>query len=125
MKLSKALNPKFQELLAKLLVSEVPMKTAFKLKKVSKSLDDALKDYDSTRMQSIKKFADLDEDGNPKSDANNNAIFLTDESRMEFAKELSELLDVEIDFNKISVDELGEKLMLSAVDLTILEDIIE
>jgi hypothetical protein len=125
MKLSKVLNPKFQELLGKLLVSEVPMKTAFKLKKVSKVLDDALKDYDATRMEAIKKFAELDEEGIPKSDANNNAIFLTDELRMSFANELSELLDVEIDINKVSVDELGEKLTLSAVDLTFLEDIIE
>lgn len=125
MKLSKALNPKFQELLGKLVIAEVPMKAAFKIKKISNDIDESVKGYEIARIEIIKKFAELNDEGDLKSDAQGNAIFISDESRMEFAQELSGLLNVDIGVNKVLVDELGDKLSFSAVDLVILEDLIE
>lgn len=125
MQLSQIMNPKFQELLNKLLTAEVPMKTAFKLRKIQKNIDEALKNYDTTRIESIKKFAELDEEGNIKADENGNATFASSEDRIKFSKELSELLSLEVDIDKILIDDLGDTLLLSAVDVSLLEDIIE
>ena len=72
-----------------------------------------------------KKFSELNEDGSVKPDENGNAIFTSDESRLEFAKELTELMNVEVEVNKLSIDELGDKIQLSAVDLASLEDLVE
>ena len=53
MKLARIMNTEFQKVLGKLLLAEVPMKTAYKLKKIHKTIDEALKDYDTTRIESI------------------------------------------------------------------------
>jgi len=125
MKLAKAISPKFKELMIKLINAEVPMKTAVKIKKVSEFLDEKLTNYETARVDLIKKYADLDENGDIIVDSDNNATFSSQESRIEFAKELSELVSVDLEIKKIPIEELGDNISLSTTDLIILEDIID
>lgn len=124
MKLARAISPKFKELMVKLINAEVPMKTALKIKKISEKIEGFLIVYETSRLETIKKFADLDENGEPKADENNNAIFSSQEARIEFAKELSEIVSVNIEIEKITIEELGDSIVLSTADLMALEDII-
>ncbi|CAB4125180.1 hypothetical protein UFOVP53_75 [uncultured Caudovirales phage] len=125
MKLSKIINPKFKDLLRKLATSEVPVKTAVKLKTISQAVEKALTDYETVRVAIINKHAELNESGEPKADENNNAIFSSPESKIEFGQELSDVLNLDIDLDVISIDDLGDVVLLSAFDLVILEDILQ
>lgn len=124
MKLAKAVSPKFKELMGKLINAEVPMKTALKIKKISEKIEGYLTAYEVSRLETIKKYAVLDENGEPKADDNNNAIFSSQEARIEFAKELSEIVSADIEIEKVTIEELGDSIVLSTADLIALEDVI-
>ena len=124
MKLSKVINPKFKDLLRKLVQVEMPIKTAIKLKRISQVVDKSLKDYEEARIAAIVKYADRDENGEIKSDGENNAAFASDEVKMEFANELTLLLEKEVELDSILLEDLGDKFSLSVVELMVLEDII-
>ena len=123
MKLSKMINPKFKDVLRKLVSEEMPIKTALKLKKISLTVEKSLSDYETVRLATIKKHAELDENGEPKSEEGN-AVFSSIEARLAFGKELSEVLDLDIEIENLSIDELGDKVSISVVDLMVLDDII-
>jgi len=123
MKLSKIINPKFKDVLRKLVTEEMPIKTALKLKKISLTVEKSLTDYETVRLATIKKHAELDETGEPKSEEGN-AVFSSVEARLAFGQELSEVLDLDIDVENLSIEELGDKVSISVVDLIILDDII-
>lgn len=125
MKVAKLASPKFKELMGKLINAEVPMRTALKIKAISEVLDEHLVAYENARVELIKKHADLDENGEVIADENNNATFSSQEARIAFAKELSELVSADIEIEKISIDELGDKVILSTADLIALEDVIQ
>ena len=124
MLLSKILDQRFKSGLTKLIAADIPLKSAFKLKSILQSVNDALKIYDEVRLEAIKKHGLKKEDGSLDMDDNQNVRF--DPSKYEdFAKEMQDLLSTDIAVGKVSLSELGEKIQISVDELSSLEAIIE
>lgn len=101
------------ESLGKLLNKELPVKTAYRLGKLSKALQSELDQFNLTRNNLIKKYG-KEKDGQYQIDPDDK------EALEKFNKEIEELLSVEINidvYDPISVDELGE-IKLSAIDMS-------
>ena len=124
MKLSKLLDPRFKSGLQKLIAAEIPLKSAFKLKGILLSVNNALQSYDDVRLDAIKKYGIKKEDGDLEVDENGNVKF-EPEDHETFSKELQELLTTEVDVAKVAVADLGEKIHISVDELTFLEDILD
>jgi hypothetical protein len=122
-KLATVVNPKFQEVLVKLSKSKIPVKTAFKLKGVMKTVQAEFEKYEDCRKEALDKYGTRDDDGKLLVDDNNN-VRLEGENLQAFAKELSELTNMEIQIDSLSVDELGDDCGLTTEDFIYLEDII-
>ena len=63
MKLSKIVDPQFQGAVKKLAAQELPLRTAFTLRGVIKSLNDELSKYDEVRNEALQKLGEKKEDG--------------------------------------------------------------
>lgn len=124
MKLSKIIDPRFMPALRKLLPETLPLKTAFKLKGIVKKVDEAIENYEDLRKVALKKYAILDEKGELVVDDKGNAQF-EDGQLQKFVKELEGLVNVEIDFPKVKLEDLGDELRLSVDEVMVLEDLIE
>ncbi len=99
--------------LGKLLNKELPVKTAYRLGRLSKVLQSEFDQFNLTRNNLIKKYG-KEKDGQYQIDSD-------DKNSIEkFQKEIDELLTVEIDidaYEPISVDDLGD-IKLSAIDMS-------
>jgi hypothetical protein len=124
MKLSKLLDTRFKSGLQKLIAADVPLKSAFKLKGILQTVNNALKTYDEVRLDAMKKYGVKKEDGTLEVDEQQNVKF-DPEQYEKFAKEMQELLDTEVEAAKVSLADLGEKVHISADELSALESILE
>ncbi len=100
--------------LEKLISKEIKIKTAFKLSKLAKMVTEEMQLYEEQRIGLVKKYGDEpDEKG---------ATAVKPENNQKFIEELTELtgVEVELDFEPISVDELGD-IEISAGDLSLIE----
>lgn len=122
-KLATIVNPKFQETLVKLSRSKIPVRTAFKLKGMVKTAQVEFEKYEDCRKQAIHKYGKKDEEGKLEVD-DQGQVRLEGDSLQEFAKELSELTNVEVQMPTLTVDELGEDCELTAEEFIYLDDLI-
>ncbi|MFZ5986929.1 MAG: hypothetical protein ACOYWZ_07380 [Bacillota bacterium] len=100
------------ESLGKLLNKELPVKTAYRLGRLSKALQSELDQFNLTRNNLIKKYG-KEKDGQYQIDPEDKI------SIEKFSKEIDELLAIEINidaYDPISIDDLGE-IKLSAIDM--------
>lgn len=101
------------ESLSKLLNKELPVKTAYRLGRLSKVLQSELDQFNLTRNNLIKKYG-KEKDGQYQIEPDDK------EALEKFNKEIEELLTVEINidsYNPINVDDLGD-IKLSAIDMS-------
>ncbi|QKJ99935.1 MAG: hypothetical protein HND40_10370 [Ignavibacteriota bacterium] len=102
--------------LGKLLNKELPVKTAYRLGRLSKAIQSELDQFNLTRNNLIKKYG-KEKDGQYQIDPD-------DKTALEkFNKEIEELLDVEIkidSYEPIPINELDD-IKLSAIDMSKLE----
>jgi hypothetical protein len=110
--------------LGNVLKNEVNAKTAYRLSKLYRRLAVESDSLEMARMRLIKKYAEPGADGNPKS-ADGQYVF-PEGAYEKFALEFQELtrLDVEIQFDPISIGEFGD-IKLSGIDLAILDKFIQ
>lgn len=103
--------------LTKLIQKDMPIKCAVKLKRLVKKLEEELKIFDEARMDLFKKYGEEQED---------QKIMVKEENAPEFNKEFNDLasIEIEVDFEPISVEDFGDKVDISANDLISLEKII-
>lgn len=121
MQLGRLTDSKFQGVLRELLQQKgIPVKTAFKLKGIVKSIQAEVEKYDEFRGELIKKYASRDEAGEVIVEENGHARFST-ENMTAFFKELNELLSLEVDVKTVELDELGEAVSLTVEDLMVLD----
>jgi hypothetical protein len=94
--------------LKKLLTTELPIGTSFKLSKLVKIVDENLQHYENERVKLVKKFGKADDQGN---------INVQPDQMDEFLKGITELhaISVELPYEPVSVESLGE-VKMSAVD---------
>lgn len=122
MKLARIVDPKFQETLRKLNQERLSLKVAFKLKGISKKVDDELNKYNELRITALEKFGDRDAFGN--------LVLLEDGSVQllkntdNFVKELNDLLNLEIELDTIDINSLDNDLKMSVEELMHLDGLL-
>ncbi|NDC23725.1 MAG: hypothetical protein EBZ49_06295 [Proteobacteria bacterium] len=124
MKLASIVNPKFTVCFDKLLKEELPILTAYKLKKITSIVESEQKKFEELRQELVKKFSKKNKKGEPHK--NEGGFYSVDKDKMEdFLKELKTLLDVEVEVPKIKISDLGNELKISAEQAIALDGILE
>lgn len=104
--------------LRKLSQEQLPIRVSYTISKNIKSIEEELIIYEEERQKLIKKYAELDKEGNPKVDEQENYM-IKPENQSEWNKGALELLSIETDINisKINLNAL-EGLKISPLELT-------
>jgi len=123
MKLARVTDQKFQAALQKLLKESLPLRTAFKLKGIAKRAQEELDKYEEVRKAAVERYGSKDENGNLIV-LEEGTVKLEGENLNQFVKELSDLVNTEISIGTVSIDELGDKVNMSAEELLALEDLL-
>ena len=113
------------EVLKKLAGQPLRGKVAFQISKILKRLEDELTLFNNTRVEIIKKYSQTDENGELISDENGN-VKLKEETIEDFNKEITELLnmEIEIDANRIALEDI-ENVDFTPAEMTLLMPLIE
>ena len=121
MDLSKLSNPKFITMMELLLKTKLPAKTAYKVMTLTYKFNEELKKFQEVRTHLLESYALKREDGSFILEGD--SYTFDPDSKLGMLKGLSELLSVEIEFEPIKIDDLGD-ISLTAEDLMYLGDII-
>ncbi len=99
-----------KESLSNIISQPLPIKVSFKMSKIIKAIDEELEIYNNKNNDLIRKYGEETEDGKIK---------VSDDNRESYFKEYKELLDVdiEIQLDPISVNDLGDNLAIKPIDL--------
>lgn len=91
---------------------DIPRKTSYWLARYMERIKSEIKIIEKERMKLIKKYAEKDKDGNPKLIEGKNNFDISKKNRDAFEKEYAELgeVEIEIDYNPIKLEDLGEKI---------------
>ena len=94
---------------------QLPIRIAFKLTRLITRLNEEYTNLDTTRRTLLKKYGTESENSDP----NNPSYTFTSENQENFAKEFNDLLEeeVKIDWDPLSIDDLGSGLTLSVREL--------
>jgi hypothetical protein len=107
LKFEAILKPEFMAAISELGSIDLPARNSYWVGKAITKLDAHLKAYEITRTKTLKKFTELDEAGEIKTDEKTKGvIFKTPEDEKTFKKELEELRNEEIEVLKIDVKAL-------------------
>ena len=123
LKLLQLNQPTFISAMNKLASTEVPLQVAFRLKGSVLKINGELSKYNELRGDLIKKYAEKNEDGSPKADAEGQ-IKPSEENMQSFLKDMQELLNTEVEMDTVKVSELGSKVELSVNELVALEGMV-
>lgn len=123
MKLARLVDPKFHSALDKLATQSLPLKVAFRLKGITKTVREEFTKYEELRMDAIKKYGKKSEDGNLVLDASGNAQF-EPEALQEFAKEVGALANEEVELQTIKLSELGDKITMTLEEIEWLDGLV-
>jgi hypothetical protein len=95
---------------AKLSTTKLPFKTAYKLSKLSKAIEDEVAFYREKMQELINEYGQKDEDGDLVFIDNGQGIALKPETQAECYAKIAELeaLDIELPDIKFSVDEFAD-----------------
>ena len=124
MKIGRLLHPKFQEIVRNLQTNQVPLKGAYKLKAVVKAIDEEIGKYQELRVSAVEKYGRRLQNGELDKDENGNVQFDNDNQQV-FVTEINDLLALDVPINKISLSDLGDKVVISVEDLYLIEDLIQ
>jgi hypothetical protein len=113
------------ETLQKLSQQDFKAKLAWSIARLLKSAEVEIQEFNTTRMNLIKKYGEKDENGELITDENGNCK-IEQNSVDAFSTELNELIntEVEINANKIKVEQL-EEINFTPSEMAILEPFIE
>jgi hypothetical protein len=123
MKLARLVDERLHGALNKLSKEALPLKTAFKLKGITKIVNEEFAKYDEVRQESLKRHGEKNAEGELILNDQGN-VELSKEGMQAFLLELSELANVEIDCPTIKISELGDNICLTLQDVEMLDGII-
>jgi hypothetical protein len=125
MKVAQLINENFLGSLEKLRVQKLPLKASYQIAGISKKVREEFGRFEEARKNALEQLAEKDEAGNPI--VENGSFKLDKEGLKELSRQLKEVVELEIDVQKIKLSDLGDlsKVELSAQDVEILEAIIE
>lgn len=106
-----------QDVIGKLLNEKLSIKTLYKLHKILEAVLKEIKFFDERRIELVKKYGEVNSDNN---------VEVTNENLEAFYKELSELLDIEVDLQipKFTNEEL-ENVEMSYIEFNKIRHFIE
>ena len=114
----------FQSALNKLIAAELPLKTAFKLKKFSTAIQEDLKLFEELRSKVFQEFGTKDDSGEVI--VNDGMITLDPSLADQWQPKLVELQELEAEAKlELTLDDLGDKVELSAADLMTLDGVLK
>lgn len=122
MKLSRIIDEKLHLALNRLSKEILPLKAAFKLKKIIETVRREFNHYEEVRKEALMKFGEKNEDGTLKLDDRSNVQF-SDAGLQGFAQELKELIELDIEVPTIKTSELGN-INITLADIESLDGII-
>ncbi len=104
---------------------QLPIKFSYAIAKNSKAIEKELSIYEGERQKLVKKYAELDKEGNPKVDKQGNYV-IKKKSVLDWQIYVKELLDIEVDLNihKVNLNAL-EGLKISPLELVAIDFMIE
>lgn len=123
MKLGALVDTRFITAFNQLMEQDVSAKAAWNISKMSKQINEHIKEYEASRQKLLKKYGTLNEDGSYVLDSANNVVFKDGQGDL-FQKELLELQDVDAVVHKIKVDDI-EDAKLSAISIEFLAPVLE
>lgn len=123
MKLVRLTDARLHTALRKLSAMPVPLRIAFKLKGIQARVDEELKKFEQVRLDALDKFGKKDAEGKVIMKPDGHVEFEPEQLKA-FAAELNELGQMNIDMPSVKADELGDKVELSADELSVLDGII-
>lgn len=113
----------FQSALNKLLAAELPLKTAFKLKKFVGAIQEDLKTFEELRSKVFQEFGTKDENGEVI--VKDGMITLDPALADQWQPKLLDLQELEAEAKlELKLDDLGDKVELSAADLMALDGVL-
>jgi len=106
-----------QTAIRKLVSADLPIKTAFRVTRMVRKINDIFQDVEKQRVALVEKYGEQAKDGNYK---------VKNENITMFQKDFSELLneEVEVDIDQLLLEELSN-IKISAVELQALEPFIK
>lgn len=123
MKLGHVVNEKFKAVVSKLLNQDIPLKSAILLKGIVDILNGEIEKYDKTRQALLNQYGRKDDSGNLVLDDNRNVMFDNDNVNL-YVQEYNTLCNTDIAVPTLSVEDLGDKVLLSYEDLVALNGLI-
>lgn len=123
LKLKVIMNQDFAWAMSQIMNCSVPAKASYWLSRIFKQVQSQQKHYDEARIKSLKKYANLNPDGEIEVDDKKNAIF-SDGKKEEFQKELEELLEEEVEITTMQFALLGDDVKMEPRLLFILDSVI-
>lgn len=123
MTLGKISSTHFTKGMELLLKQKLPVKTAFKIKTLTHRFNDELKKFSELRTSILDQYCSRDEEGKPLVDSQKNLSFEGDAIE-KVTKEMSDLINIEIEFESLKIEELGD-ISLSTDDLMALGEVVE
>lgn len=124
MRVSNMLDVSVQESLQKLSQAVLPLSTALKIKKNMKKISEAVQAYEEQRQRLLALYGEKDKKGELKKSEDGQVKF-SEKNLEEFGREVSLLLNTDIELIKINVADLGDKLEMSATELFMLSELLE
>lgn len=123
MKLARLVDPKFHSALDKLAAEALPLKLAFRLKGIAKTVREEYAKYEEVRQAAVKKYGKKQDNGDLVLDENNMAQFEQKEFQ-EFAKELGALANEDVELPTIKLSELGDKITMTLEEIEMLDGLV-
>lgn len=123
MKLARLTDARFHQALRKLSAQPLPLRVAFKLKGIAAKVDVELKKFEECRQAALEKFGKRDAEGKILTKEDGSVEF-EGEQLAAFAAELNDLGQLDVDIGSIKMEELGDKVELTVVELSVLDDLV-
>jgi predicted ATPase len=115
-------SPQFQHHINSLAQQTLPVKTAFKFKKMFKVIDEELKTLEEVKKGLVEKFGERTEEGALKEDENG-SVKLDLAKRSEWEPEVLDMQNIESALEPVLVEDLGDKVEISTAALLFLVEV--
>jgi len=123
MKLARLVDPNFHAAMDKLVVQDLPVRIAFRLKGVLKTTREEYAKYQEVHQAALEKYGRKGEDGVLLVGSKGEVQFDQDQYML-FAKEISDLTNEEVTVPTVGVNELGEKCTMTILEMDALDGVI-
>lgn len=107
MKMSVFVNTMFFNAFNDLLSKDLPIKTAYNLKKAQEILIKEEQEFNNMRKSIVEKYAVLNEDGEFQTN-DRGGVEIQKDKTADFNKEFNDLLEIEFECPEIGIDDLGD-----------------